>query len=94
MSDQEHEDVLAPLPESQSSVGKRLRADDETDSDPEANIESQMSEKSMDGQLTCGVCLSVLSNPFTIIPCMHTFDRSCLTEWWRKYVMFYFSPPR
>lgn len=70
--------------------GKRRRATAElSDEDEDAGRTSQMSaieHGTMDEHLSCGICLSLLENPFMVLPCMHSYDRECLAEWWKRYV--------
>ncbi|CAE6478406.1 unnamed protein product [Rhizoctonia solani] len=46
--------------------------------------ESQISTFSIDDEISCGICLGVLESPYTVIPCLHTFDRDCLLGWWQR----------
>ncbi|KAF8601466.1 hypothetical protein BDV93DRAFT_524646 [Ceratobasidium sp. AG-I] len=46
--------------------------------------ESQISTFSIDEEISCGICLGVLESPYTVIPCLHTFDKDCLTGWWKR----------
>ncbi|KAG9098047.1 hypothetical protein FS749_004817 [Ceratobasidium sp. UAMH 11750] len=46
--------------------------------------ESQISTFSIDDEISCGICLGVLESPYTVIPCLHTFDRDCLAGWWKQ----------
>ncbi|KAF8710802.1 protein polyubiquitination, partial [Rhizoctonia solani] len=43
--------------------------------------ESQISTFSIDDEISCGICLGVLESPYTVIPCLHTFDKDCLLGW-------------
>ncbi|KAF8525241.1 hypothetical protein BU17DRAFT_84170 [Hysterangium stoloniferum] len=62
-----------------------VKRDHSSDADePEAQSESQNSTASIDQELSCGICLDILVSPYTIIPCLHSFDKSCLMEWWKK----------
>ncbi|KAG8971576.1 hypothetical protein FRB90_010445, partial [Tulasnella sp. 427] len=38
----------------------------------------------MEDQLSCGICLSVMDNPFLVLPCIHSFCRECLSHWWQN----------
>ncbi|KDN51875.1 hypothetical protein RSAG8_00426, partial [Rhizoctonia solani AG-8 WAC10335] len=56
---------------------------------PEADLgevgeESQISTFSIDDEISCGICLGVLESPYTVIPCLHTFDKDCLVGWWQR----------
>ncbi|KAJ1309969.1 hypothetical protein OPQ81_006727 [Rhizoctonia solani] len=46
--------------------------------------ESQISTFSIDDEISCGICLGVLESPYTVIPCLHTFDKDCLVGWWQR----------
>ncbi|CEL52001.1 hypothetical protein RSOLAG1IB_00538 [Rhizoctonia solani AG-1 IB] len=46
--------------------------------------ESQVSTFSIDDEISCGICLGVLESPYTVIPCLHTFDKNCLIGWWQR----------
>lgn len=67
--------------------GKRRRTDSDLPEEEEDQQESQMSaieHGTMDEHLSCGICLSILENPFMVLPCMHSYDRDCLAEWWKR----------
>lgn len=54
------------------------------ESQEEAGNESQFSTFSIDEEISCGICLGVLESPYTVIPCLHTFDKDCLVGWWQN----------
>ncbi|KAG8844422.1 hypothetical protein FRB96_003057 [Tulasnella sp. 330] len=67
--------------------GKRRRADVDLSDDEDTDLVSQLStieRGTMDEHLSCGICLSILENPFMVLPCMHSYDRECLAEWWKS----------
>lgn len=84
--------ISASAPTSQhvgrTNSGKRRRVDtDLPEEDEEDEPGSQMSaveRGTMDEHLSCGICLSILENPFMVLPCMHSYDRECLAEWWKR----------
>ncbi|KAG8939831.1 hypothetical protein FRC03_005952 [Tulasnella sp. 419] len=66
------------------SSQKRSRSVAELTEPDEEVADSQASTMSLDDQISCGICFSVMENPFMIIPCLHSFDRFCLAEWWKS----------
>ncbi|KZT52701.1 hypothetical protein CALCODRAFT_557927 [Calocera cornea HHB12733] len=71
-----------------ASPGKRKRKDEDDASDKEGpdhaghpGDESQ----NMDEEMTCGICMEILENPYSIVPCLHSLDYECLTEWWKSH---------
>ncbi|KZS93436.1 hypothetical protein SISNIDRAFT_82462 [Sistotremastrum niveocremeum HHB9708] len=45
---------------------------------------SQSPSSSIKEELRCGICMETFNTPYTIIPCLHSFCRPCLVEWWRE----------
>ncbi|KAG8769250.1 hypothetical protein FRC12_005076 [Ceratobasidium sp. 428] len=73
------------LGESSASSLKRARSMSlPTESQTHAGDESQISTFSIDEEISCGICLGVLESPYTVIPCLHTFDKECLAGWWKQ----------
>ncbi|KAF8323147.1 hypothetical protein DL93DRAFT_2223102 [Clavulina sp. PMI_390] len=59
----------------------------ETEDETEAiakRKEAELGNLSLSGDLSCVICLNLLKHPYTIVPCLHTFDKECLSEWWRS----------
>jgi hypothetical protein len=66
--------------------GKRSRASSTTSTQPDDGIgDTQASNMSIDADLMCGICMGVLERPYTVIPCLHTFDKQCLVDWWKDH---------
>ncbi|CAE6455247.1 hypothetical protein ACGC1H_004531 [Rhizoctonia solani] len=64
---------------------KRLReVSPEAEDLGDVGEESQISTFSIDDEISCGICLGVLESPYTVIPCLHTFDKDCLVGWWQR----------
>lgn len=75
---------------SRTSLLKRRRMDltelREEEEDERRDSQTSTTERgSLDEHLSCGICLSIMDNPFLVLPCMHSYDRECLALWWRKY---------
>ncbi|KAF8320541.1 uncharacterized protein EI90DRAFT_2599163 [Cantharellus anzutake] len=49
----------------------------------EADTSARTEDTSFSADLSCGICLDVLQRPYTVVPCLHTFDKECLVEWWK-----------
>ncbi|KAF9513069.1 hypothetical protein BS47DRAFT_1485913 [Hydnum rufescens UP504] len=65
------------------SQGKHPREEeDATDDERDASPSKKLS---LSSDLSCGICLSLLTHPYSVIPCLHTFDKGCLTEWWKSH---------
>ena len=61
-----------------------------TDSDLE---ESQEEESEMEKELTCCICSTIFYKPVSVIPCLHNFCSSCLSQWINSNRNNYFGPP-
>lgn len=94
MSDTDSEVIPSSQPDSsmvytESQVALMKRAKGDAEMQPEQSQPSQMSASGsqrnpMEDQLSCGICLSVMDNPFLVLPCMHSYCRECLDHWWQK----------
>lgn len=90
MSDQEpssHESDLER--DSNAGRGKRKRSLDEAKSEDDLEgggaQDSQLSMQSIDEEFMCTICLNTLTEPYIVIPCLHSFDKECLVSWWRGH---------
>ncbi|QRV82205.1 Zinc finger, C3HC4 type (RING finger) protein [Ceratobasidium sp. AG-Ba] len=71
--------------ESSSNSLKRTRSESlPAETQEQVGDESQISTFSIDEEISCGICLGVLESPYTVIPCLHTFDKDCLAGWWKQ----------
>ncbi|KAG9049797.1 hypothetical protein FS837_009097 [Tulasnella sp. UAMH 9824] len=94
MSDTDSEVIPSSQPDSsmvytESQVALMKRAKGDAEMQPEQSQTSQFSASGsqrnpMEDQLSCGICLSVMDNPFLVLPCMHSYCRECLDHWWQN----------
>ncbi|KAG8914499.1 hypothetical protein FRC00_013001, partial [Tulasnella sp. 408] len=94
MSDTDSEVIPSSQPDSsmvytESQVALMKRAKGDAEMQPEQSQASQFSASGsqrnpMEDQLSCGICLSVMDNPFLVLPCMHSYCRECLDHWWQN----------
>ncbi|KAF8491290.1 hypothetical protein JB92DRAFT_3100544 [Gautieria morchelliformis] len=76
------EEVTHPSEYDVASSPRKHRRSSEAD-ELRISVESQSSTASVDQEFSCGICLNILTLPYTIIPCLHTFDKECLVQWWK-----------
>ncbi|KIJ45084.1 hypothetical protein M422DRAFT_29934 [Sphaerobolus stellatus SS14] len=81
MSDDENARNL-PEVEVESTSAKRRRTSSVAASS-EGGYDVGESQNSIDEEFKCAICLDTMTVPYTIIPCLHTFDKDCLLLWWK-----------
>ncbi|KAG8951988.1 hypothetical protein FRC04_005321 [Tulasnella sp. 424] len=94
MSDTDSEIIPSSQPDSsmvltESQVAQMHRVTMGAGTQPEQSLPSIPSASGsqrnpMEDQLSCGICLSVMDNPFLVLPCIHSFCRECLSHWWQN----------
>ncbi|KAJ3388728.1 hypothetical protein HDU92_001363 [Lobulomyces angularis] len=57
-----------------------LTLDKEEDKNPQIIESNQQKKLNLDDSLTCPICRDILTTPVSVVPCLHTFCGSCLSE--------------
>lgn len=52
----------------------------------ENQLEESDPEKSFSKEMNCGICLDVIYNCVTLLPCLHNYCGACISAWMKKKV--------
>jgi hypothetical protein len=64
-----------------AAVARAVSSSSVADADPAAQRQPQLSEEAMEsirGETECSICMEIMVEPSTIVPCGHSFCKDCL----------------
>ncbi|XP_004345239.1 hypothetical protein CAOG_06490 [Capsaspora owczarzaki ATCC 30864] len=88
-------DLLAPPPlpaaqtqvdenEEAAAIPSKRRAEDADDEAAEAKTNKKPRTDDMEQNLQCGICMEILHDCVSVVPCLHDFCGACYSDWMEK----------